>query len=119
MLTFDLYKHYIGILPCLVIIDLYCRCFVFRRWACIQAGSEKQNRKKTFSSYYCSLSAIHKVVMSVCVCVCVCVRERACVRVCVCVCVCVHEHIEHIVEYGNSSDEFDIGHCPMKFEVTA
>ena len=59
--------------------------------------------------------------MSVCVCVCVCVS--------VCLCVCVHDnsnnngsidlkHIVHIVVYENSSDEFDIGHCPIKVKVT-
>ena len=55
----------------------------------------------------------------------------ACLRVClrVCVSVCVHDnsknngsiHLkpEHVVVYGNSSDEFDIGHCPIKVKVTA
>ena len=48
---------------------------------------------------------------------------------CVCLCVCVHDNsknngsihlkIEHIVVYRNSSDEFDIGHCPIKVKVTA
>ena len=50
--------------------------------------------------------------------------------VCVCVCVsdCVHDNsknngsihckLEHIVVYGISSDEFDIGHCPIKVKVT-
>ena len=49
-----------------------------------------------------------------------------CLSVCVsvCVCVCVHDNsknngsihfkLEHIVVYENSSDEFDIGHCPIK-----
>ena len=63
--------------------------------------------------------------MSVFLCVCVCV----CVCVSVCVCVCVHDNsknngsihlkLKHIVVYENSSDEFDIGHCPIKVEVTA
>ena len=56
--------------------------------------------------------------MSVCVC--------RCLGVClsVCVCVCVHDNsknngsidlkLEHIVVYENSSDEFNIGHCPIK-----
>ena len=45
----------------------------------------------------------------------------------VCLSVCVHDNsknngsidlkLEHIVVYENSSDEFDIGHCPIK--VTA
>ena len=52
-----------------------------------------------------------------------------CVCVCVCFSVCVHDNsknnnsihlkLEHIVVYGNSSDEFDIGHCPLKVLVTA
>ena len=52
-----------------------------------------------------------------------------CVSVCVCVClsVCVHVNsnnngsvdlkLKHIVVYENSSDEFDIGHCPIKVKV--
>ena len=48
--------------------------------------------------------------------------------VCVCLSVCNHDNsknngsihlkVEHIVVYGNSSDEFDIGHCPIKVKVT-
>ena len=63
--------------------------------------------------------------MPVCLSVCVSV----CVPVCVCVCVCVHDNsknngsihlkLEHFVVYENSSDEFDIGHCPIKGKVTA
>ena len=47
----------------------------------------------------------------------------------VCVSVCVHDNsknngsidvkLEHTVVYENSSDEFDIGHCPIKVKVTA
>ena len=50
-----------------------------------------------------------------------------CLSVCVSVCVCVsvytitkknndliHLKLEHIVLYENSSDELDIGHCPIK-----
>ena len=43
-------------------------------------------------------------------------------------CVCVHDNsknngsidlkLEHIVVHENSSDEFDIGHCPIKVKVT-
>ena len=46
----------------------------------------------------------------------------------VCLSVCVHDNsknngsihlkLEHIVVYGNSSDEFDIGHCPIKVKIT-
>ena len=52
-----------------------------------------------------------------------------CVSVCVSVCVhdnsknngSIHLKLEHIVVpvYENSSDEFDIGHCPNKVKVTA
>ena len=52
-----------------------------------------------------------------------------CVCLSVCVCVCVHDNSknngsidlkpEHIVVYENSSDEFDIGHCPIKVKVMA
>ena len=47
----------------------------------------------------------------------------------VCVSVCVHDNsknngsidlkLERIVVYENSSDEFDIGHCPIKVKVMA
>ena len=73
---------------------------------------------------------IYTSLKSKCVCVCVCVPACVhvcvcvcvCMCVCVCVCVCVHDNsknngsihlkLEHIVVYENSSDEFDIGHCP-------
>ena len=49
------------------------------------------------------------------------------VSVCLCVCVqdnsknngSIHMKLEHLVVYENSSDEFDIGHCPIKIKVTA
>ena len=54
---------------------------------------------------------------------------HVCLRVCFCVSVCVHDNsknngsihlkIEHIAVYENSSDEFNIGHCPSKVKVTA
>ena len=60
------------------------------------------------------------------------VHVRMCVPLCVCVAVCesvytitqknngsIHLKLEHIVEYENTSDEFDIGHCPIKVKVTA
>ena len=74
--------------------------------------------------YSCGLSTatIEYSCLSVCLCVCVCV----CLSVCVSVC--LHDNsknngsidlkLEHIVVYRNSSDEFDIGHCPIKDKVT-
>ena len=63
--------------------------------------------------------------MSVCLSVCVCLA----VCLCWCVSVCVHDNsknngsihlkLEHVVVYENSSNEFDIGHCPIKVKVTA
>ena len=55
-------------------------------------------------------------------------HARLSVCLCVCLCVCVHDDsknngsihlkLEHIVVYENSSEEFDIGHCPIKVKVT-
>ena len=72
------------------------------------------------SHYSCGLltATIEYSCPSVCVCVCMCV----------CVCVSVYTitkkimaqsklKLEHIVVYENSSDEFDIGHCPIKIKV--
>ena len=58
---------------------------------------------------------------------CLCVCVSVCLRVCLSVCVhdnsknngSIHLKLEHIVVYGNSSDQFDIGHCPIKVKVTA
>ena len=65
----------------------------------------------------CNFCNYYRVLMFVCVCV------------CLCVCVCVLDNsknngsidlkLEHIVVYENGSDEFDIGHCPIKVKVTA
>ena len=68
--------------------------------------------------------------MSVCVSWCVSVCLSVCLSVCVCVCVSVymitkknndsiHLKLEHTVVYENSSDECDIGHCPIKVQVMA
>ena len=77
--------------------------------------------------YSCGLSTatIEYSCPSVCLCVCLSV----CVCVSVCLSVCVHDNsknngsidlkLEQIVVYENSSDEFDIGHCPIKVKVTA
>ena len=72
-----------------------------------------------------STATIEYSCPSVCLCVCLSV----CLCVCVCVSVCVHDNsknngsihlkLEHIVVYENSSDEFDIGHCPIKVKVMA
>ena len=63
----------------------------------------------------------------VCLCVCVSVCLSVCLSFCLSVCVhdnsknncSVHLKLKHIVVYENSSDEFDIGHCPIKVKVTA
>ena len=63
--------------------------------------------------------------MFVCVCASVCLS--ACLSVFLSLCVhdnsknndSIHLKLEHIVVYENSSDEFDIGHCPIKVKVTA
>ena len=63
--------------------------------------------------------------MSVCVCWCLGVCLSVCLSVFLSVCVCVNNNgsidlkLEPIVAYENSSDEFDIGHCPVKVKVTA
>ena len=56
---------------------------------------------------------------------------RVVISVCLCVCVSVYVHdnsknngsihlkLEHIVIYENRSDEFNIGHCPIKVKVMA
>ena len=68
--------------------------------------------------------------MPVCMSVCLSVCVSWCLSVCLGVCVsdCVHDNsknngsiclkLEHFVVYENSSDEFDIAHCPIKVKVT-
>ena len=75
--------------------------------------------------YSCGLSTATIEYSSLSVCVCVCLS----VCLCVCVSVSVNDNsknnglidvkLEHTVVYENSSDEFDIGHCPIKVKVTA
>ena len=75
--------------------------------------------------YSCGLSTATIEYSSLSVCLCVCVS----VCLSVCLSVCVHDNsknngsidvkLEHIVLYENSSDEFNIGHCPIKVKVTA
>ena len=76
---------------------------------------------ETETSYSCTTIEYSCPSVSVCVCLSVLVS--------VCLSVCVHKNsknngsihleFEHIVVYRNSSDEFDIGHCPIKVKVTA
>ena len=75
--------------------------------------------------YSCGLSTATIEYSSLSVCLSVCLS----VLLSVCLSVCVHDNsknngsidvkLEHIVVYENSSDEFDIGHCPIKVKVTA
>ena len=81
------------------------------------------------AGYSCGLSIATIEYSCLSVCLCVCLSVCVCVCVCVCVSVCVHDNsknngsihlkLEHIVVYENSSDKFDIGHCPIKVKVTA
>ena len=71
-------------------------------------------------NYSCGLSTATIEYSSLSVCLC---------RLSVCLSACVHDNskdngsidvkLEHTVVYENSSDEFDIGHCPIKVKVTA
>ena len=72
-------------------------------------------------SYSCSLSTatIEYSCPSVCLWVCLCFYVPVCVFVhynsknnCS-----IHLNLEHVVAYQNSSDKFDIGHCPIKVTV--
>ena len=75
--------------------------------------------------YSCGLSTATIEYSSLSVCLSVCL----CVCLSVCLSVCVHDNsknngsidvkLEHTVVYENSSDEFNIGHCPIKVKVTA
>ena len=77
--------------------------------------------------YSCGLSTATIEYSCPSVCVSVCLSVCLSVRLSVCVCVCVHDNsknngsihlkLEHIVVYENSSEEFDIGHCPIKVKV--
>ena len=57
--------------------------------------------------------------MSVCVSACVSFRLSVCVHDNSESNGSIHLKLEHIVVFENSSDEFDIGHCPIKVKVTA
>ena len=71
------------------------------------------------SCYSCGLSTATieysclSVRLSVCVCMSVCVHDNSKYNGS------IHLKLEHIVVYENSSDELDIGHCPIKVKVTA
>ena len=75
--------------------------------------------------YSCGLSTTTIEYSCPSACLCVCVSFHLCV--CVCVCVydnsknngSIHFKLEHVVVFGNSSEEFDIGHCPIKVKVMA
>ena len=54
------------------------------------------------------------------------VRLSVCLSVCLCVCLqnnskngLIYLKLEHTAVNENSSDEVDIGHCPIKVKVTA
>ena len=86
---------------------------------------EPQNSQPQYDYSSClSTATIEYSCPSVCLSVCV----SRCLSVCVSVCVhdnsknngSIHLKLEHIVVYENSSDQFDIGHCPIKvkdFEI--
>ena len=57
------------------------------------------------------VTATIKVLMSVSVCVCVHDNPKNNGS--------IHMKLEHIVVYENSSNDFDIGHCPIKVKATA
>ena len=59
------------------------------------------------------------LLTSVCLCVYLCVCRSVCVQDNSKNNVSIHSKLEHIVVLENSSDEFDIGHCPIKVKVTA
>ena len=73
--------------------------------------------------YTCGLNRKYRVLVFVCLSVCL----AGCL--CVCLSVCKHDNsknkgpriliFEYIVGYEKSSDEFDIGHYPIKVKVTA
>ena len=72
--------------------------------------------------YSCGLSTATIEYSCPSACLCLCVSFR------LCLCVCVHDNsenngsihlkLEHVVVFDNSSDEFDIGCCPIKVKVT-
>ena len=76
------------------------------------------------------ISAIHRcfiivevdkpqLLMSVCVSACVSFRLSVCVNDKSKNNGSIHLKLEHVVVFENSSDEFDIGHCPVKVKVMA
>ena len=85
----------------------------------VQHSFEKMKPQLCFYSCGLSTATIEYSSLSVCL----------SVLVSVCLSVCVHDNsknngsidvkLEHTVVYENSSNEFDIGHCPIKVKVTA
>ena len=95
--------------------------FFLKKPSLVKLNEAHDFQKQVVIFYSCGLST-HR-----CLCVCVSVLVSWCL--CVCLCVCVHDNLknngsidvklEQTVVYENSSEEFDIGHCPIKVKVTA
>ena len=66
-----------------------------------------------FSCYSCGLSTATIEYSSLSVCLSVCVHDNSKKNGS------IDLKLEHTVVYENSSDEFDIGQCPIKVKVTA
>ena len=104
----------LSLLCCKQTYDLYLSIFVYKQQYYLLPAI-----LTIFYSCGLSTATIEYSCPSVCV--------SVCLSVCVSVCVhdnsknkgSIHMKLEHIVVYENSSDEFDIGHCPIKVKVTA
>ena len=70
-------------------------------------------RQVAWTYYSCSLSTATIEYTSPSVCLSVCVYDNSKNNVS------LDLKLEHLIVYENSSDEFDIGHCPIKVKVTA
>ena len=75
--------------------------------------------KDTLSVLQKVATSNYRVLMSISVSACVSFRLSACVHDNSKNNGSIHLKLEHVVVYENSSDEFDIGHCPIKAKVTA
>ena len=84
---------------------------------CFLTSTRSSDQVICVANYSCGLSTATIEYSSLSVCLSVCLS------------ICVHDNsknngsidlkLEHIVVHENSSDEFDIGHCPIKVKVTA